>query len=36
MPDAQKLLKWKNSLLNLKRDYEILIDSLEQQLSAVL
>jgi CHAT domain-containing protein len=28
-PDVQKLLKWKNSLLNLKRDYEILIDSLE-------
>jgi CHAT domain-containing protein len=26
----QKLLKWKNSLLNRKRDYEILIDSLER------
>jgi CHAT domain-containing protein/Tfp pilus assembly protein PilF len=31
MPDAQKLLKWENTLLNLKRDYEILIDSLEKE-----
>lgn len=30
MPDLQKLLKWNNSLLNRKRDYEILIDSLER------
>jgi CHAT domain-containing protein len=30
LPDARKLLKWKNNLLNLKRDYEILIDSLER------
>jgi CHAT domain-containing protein len=30
IPDKQKLLKWKNSLLNRKRDYEILIDSLER------
>ena len=30
LPDAQKLMKWRNSLLNLKRDYEILIDSLER------
>ncbi|MBN1414214.1 MAG: CHAT domain-containing protein [Bacteroidales bacterium] len=29
-PNAQKLLKWKNNLLKLKRDYEALINTLEQ------
>jgi len=29
-PNAQKLLKWKNSLLRLKSDHESLIDTLEQ------
>ncbi len=29
-PSAQKLLKWKNNLLKLKRDHEALIDTLEK------